>query len=59
VRKITIERGNDMVINGTKFTYNLAPPAAQLRPMTYRYRYDPATDLWSFVDAVANPLTAQ
>jgi hypothetical protein len=57
VRKITIERSNDMVLNGTKFNYNLAPPPAQQRPTEYRYRYDPAADRWTLVDAAPNPLT--
>jgi hypothetical protein len=57
VRKITIERSSDMVLNGTKFNYNLAPPPAQQRPTEYRYRYDPATDGWMLVDAAPNPLT--
>jgi hypothetical protein len=57
VRKITIERSNDMVLNGTKFNYNLAPPPAQQRPTEYRYRYDSVTDRWTLVDAAPNPLT--
>jgi hypothetical protein len=57
VRKITFERASDMVVSGTKFNYNLAPPPAQQRPTEYRYRYDPATDGWMLVDAAPNPLT--
>lgn len=57
VRKITFERASDMVVSGTKFNYNLAPPPAQQRPTEYRYRYDPATDGWTLVDAAPNPLT--
>lgn len=49
-RKISFDKANQMMVNGTKFNYNLAPPAAQQRPVTYRYRYDPATQRWSYVD---------
>ena len=48
VRKITFERGLEMVVNGTKFNYNLAPPPAQQRPTAYRFQYDPAADAWAF-----------
>lgn len=54
-RKISFERGLDMVVNGTKFSFNLAPPPAQLRPTVYRYRYDPANDRWTFLDVTTAP----
>ena len=47
-RKITFERGLEMVVNGTKFNYNLAPPPAQQRPTAYRFQYDPEADAWAF-----------
>jgi hypothetical protein len=50
-RKISFDKANNMLVNGTKFNYNLAPPPAQQRPVTYRYRYDPATGGWSHIDA--------
>jgi hypothetical protein len=59
VRKITFERGEGMVVNGTKFNYNLAPPPAQQRPTAYRYRYAAATDSWSFVSAAPSAMSAQ
>ena len=54
-RKISFDRNNDMIVNGTKFTFNLAPPAAQIRAAAYRYRYDSAKDSWAFVEAGAGP----
>lgn len=54
-RKISFERGADMLLNGTKFNYNLAPPPAQIRPTVYRYRYDPATDAWTLMDVSTAP----
>jgi hypothetical protein len=52
-RKIAFDKANTMLVNGTKFNYNLAPPAAQIRPMTYRFRYDAGTGRWTFVDVSA------
>jgi hypothetical protein len=55
-RKIGFERATDMVVNGAKFNFNLAPPPAQQRPMMYRYRYDPGADVWTFVEAASGAL---
>jgi hypothetical protein len=52
-RKISFDKANNMLVNGTKFGYNLAPPAAQQRPMTYRYRYDASSNGWTYVDSSA------
>ena len=54
-RKISFDRTNDMTVNGTKFTYNLAPPAAQIRPSAYKFRYDASKDSWSFVETMVGP----
>lgn len=54
-RKISFDKANNMLVNGTKFNYNLAPPAAQQRPMTYRYVYDAATQGWTYADSSAGP----
>jgi hypothetical protein len=54
-RKISFDKANNMLVNGTKFNYNLAPPPAQQRPMTYRYRYDPSTQGWGLIDSNAAP----
>jgi hypothetical protein len=54
-RKISFDRVNDMVINGTKFNYNLAPPVAQILPAAYRFRYDSAGDRWTFVETTTGP----
>jgi hypothetical protein len=54
-RKISFDKANQMLVNGTKFNYNLAPPPAQQRPTTYRFGYNPAGDGWSFLDASAGP----
>lgn len=59
VRKITFERGLEMVLNGTKFNYNLAPPPAQQRPTLYRFRYDAASDAWTFLSAGAGAASGQ
>lgn len=52
-RKISFDKANHMLVSGTKFNYNLAPPAAQIRPMTYRFSYDAGTGRWTFLDANA------
>ncbi len=52
-RKISFDKADYMLVSGTKFNYNLAPPAAQVRPMTYRFGYDAGTSRWTFVDASA------
>lgn len=52
-RKISFDKANHMLVSGTKFNYNLAPPAAQIRPMTYRFSYDAGTGRWTFLDASA------
>ncbi len=54
-RKIGFDRANDMTVNGTKFTFNLAPPPAQILPSAYRFRYDAATDQWTFVEVTSGP----
>ncbi len=52
-RKISFDRTNDMIVNGTKFTFNLAPPVAQVSPSVYRFRYDAALDKWTFAEVTA------
>lgn len=52
-RKISFDKANHMLVSGTKFNYNLAPPAAQIRPMTYRFSHDAGTGRWTFLDANA------
>jgi hypothetical protein len=54
-RKISFDKASNMLVNGTKFNYNLAPPPAQQRPMTYRFRFDPASTGWIYADASAGP----
>lgn len=54
-RKISFDRTNDMTVNGTKFTYNLAPPAAQIRASAYKFHYDASTDAWSYAETTAGP----
>ena len=54
-RKISFDKANNMLLNGAKFTFNLAPPAAQVAPTTYTFRFNEAIGSWSFVDAISRP----
>ena len=54
-RKISFDKANNMLLNGAKFNYNLAPPAAQVSPTTYTFHFNEATNSWSFVDASSRP----